>query len=94
MQGSEKSLGSESVQCALNRVQGAGSEKSSRFGALERAQNVGICKEFSVQGSEMSLAFRDLKRVRSEKSLVRRDLGKSKCAGFETNTRIKFYHIL
>jgi len=30
------------VQCALNRVQGAGSEKSSRFGALERAQNVGI----------------------------------------------------
>jgi hypothetical protein len=86
--------GSERVQCALNRVQGAGSEKSSRFGYLERAQNVGIWKEFSVQGSEMSLACSDLKRVQgSEKSWVRRDLGKSKCAGFETNTRIKFYHI-
>ena len=36
----------------------------------------------------MSLACSDLKRVQgSEKSSVRRDLGKSKCAGFETNTR-------
>ncbi len=43
----------------------------------------------------MSLACSDLKRVQgSEKSSVRRDLGKRKCAGFETNTRIKFYHRL